>query len=64
MQRWNNDEDSTARNNWNAEAKDNQQLKKNAYMQIEQEYLDKYFSYFFAKIYFIHQKCLNWVPTA
>ena len=26
MQRWNNDEDATARNNWNAEAKENQQL--------------------------------------
>ena len=26
IQRWNNDEDSTARNNWNAEAKENQQL--------------------------------------
>ena len=25
IQRWNNDEDSTARNNWNAEAKENQQ---------------------------------------
>ena len=26
IQKWNNDEDSTARNNWNAEAKANQQL--------------------------------------
>ena len=26
IQRWNNDEDLTARNNWNAEAKENQQL--------------------------------------
>ena len=26
IQRWNNDEDSTARNNWNAGAKENQQL--------------------------------------
>ena len=26
IHRWNNDEDSSARNNWNAEAKENQQL--------------------------------------